>query len=980
MKSVWIIALLALAQVQAVKRHDFKTCSQSGFCTRQRANAQLVDLLSNGAEAPTPYTLVSSSINSEPTKGTLSASVSSSSGVLFALSVGVLEGGALRVQMREENPIGNLYQVATVVLENVELKSKPFKLVQSSSEYTAIAFNSTNVEHTLAIHHRPFRMDLSSRNTPIWTFNEHGYLHYEHQRLKDSPPPSDGSEPAAQSNDETLSEEEKTKKQLLEELKRDMWDESFSGKIDSKPKGPTSIGFDMNFPGFKHTYGLPQHASSYSLKPTRGSEAQYSEPYRLYNFDVFEYELDNPMALYGSVPFLMAHRKDYSVGVLWMNAAEMWVDVERKAGRGSSPALQMQDYVPFSTLSQTSATSTTTHWMAESGSIDVLVLLGPTPAAVSDQLTRFSGRPALPQLFAIGYHQCRWNYLDEQDVADVDANFDQFDIPYDVLWLDIEHTDGKRYFTWDKVKFPNPADMQNELAVKGRKMVTIIDPHLKQDDGYPVSKKAKDLGLLVKNSGGSDFDGWCWPGSSYWIDYLNPEGRKFWAEQFKYTNYQGSTPSLYTWNDMNEPSVFNGPEITMPKDNLHHGGFEHREVHNIYGALQHRATAEGHLVRSDNTDRPFVLSRAFFIGTQRYGAIWTGDNTATWDHLAVSVPMLLTIGGSGITFCGADVGGFFGNPDADLLVRWYQMAAFQPFFRAHAHIDTKRREPWLFGEPYTSTIREAVRRRYRILPYLYTLFWESNQNGAPVMRSLMHEFPEDENTFEIEDAFMLGSALLIHPVVAKETTSVSVYLPPSAVWYNYNTFARVSNSASHVQVETPLDEIPIFLKGGSILPRRDRVRRAAGLGIHDPYTLVIALDKAGSAKGKMYVDDGKSYRHETHGESIIADLEFQGGVLSSTSRAWFEKRGASGKTVTDQATVVEKLGNRVERLVILGMKASGVSSVVVKKAGETAGKRLEFSEEEVVLEGADEGSAKQTVVIVKDPKVLIGEEWSIVLS
>ncbi|KAJ3233620.1 hypothetical protein HDU77_000550, partial [Chytriomyces hyalinus] len=335
MKSVWIIALLALAQVQAVKRHDFKTCNQSGFCTRQRANAQLVDLLSNGAEAPTPYTLVSSSINSEPTKGTLSASVSSNSGVLFALSVGVLDGGALRVQMREENPIGNLYQVANVVLENVELKSKPFKLVQSSSEYTAIAFNSTDIEHTLAIHHRPFRMDLSSRNTPIWTFNEHGYLHYEHQRLKDSPPPTDGSEPA-QSNDETLSEEEKTKKQLLEEIKKDMWDESFSGKIDSKPKGPTSIGFDMNFPGFKHTYGLPQHASSYSLKPTRGSEAQYSEPYRLYNFDVFEYELDNPMALYGSVPFLMAHRKDYSVGVLWMNAAEMWVDVERKAGRGSS--------------------------------------------------------------------------------------------------------------------------------------------------------------------------------------------------------------------------------------------------------------------------------------------------------------------------------------------------------------------------------------------------------------------------------------------------------------------------------------------------------------------------------------------------------------------------------------------------------------------------------------------------------------------
>ena len=172
----------------------------------------------------------------------------------------------------------------------------------------------------------------------------------------------------------------------------------------------------------------------------------------------------------------------------------------------------------------------------------------------------------------------------------------------------------------------------------------------------------------------------------------------------------------------------------MPKDCLHHENVEHRDIHNAYGMLQHRSTFEGHLKRSKNTDRPFILSRAFFIGTQRYGAIWTGDNTAEWGHLANSVPMLLSIGLAGITFAGADVGGFFNNPDAELMVRWYQVGSLQPFFRAHAHIETKRREPWLFGEPYTALFREAVERRYRLLPYIYTLFQESNQSGNPVMR------------------------------------------------------------------------------------------------------------------------------------------------------------------------------------------------------------------------------------------------------
>ncbi|KAI9350705.1 glycosyl hydrolases family 31-domain-containing protein [Obelidium mucronatum] len=950
MKTLLALLLVALGTA-AVKRHDFKTCAQSGFCTRQRAFGHVSE---HQETPPETYSLLASTLAVAGDQRSVEATVRADASLaLFALRIDAAAGGGLRVRLREAGgdafDLGGVAGLALAAEANATAAA--FARVGAGGRVLELAN-----QNTLHIDAAPFALRVVARSGAVLAvFNERGFLNCEHRRAKVDESAASTGEAAA---DADLSEDEKRLKQWKEDLNKDKWEESFGGKTDSKPKGPTSMGFDLSFPGFSHVYGLPQHASSYSLKTTRGPNAPYSDPYRLYNFDVFEYELDNPMALYGSVPFLLAHSAQQgSVGALWVNSAEMWVDVEKRASGGFSKKNNEANLNKQESRDSTTKPSTSTHWMAESGIIDLFLFFGPDPASIADQLTLYTGRSALPQHFAIGYHQSRWNYLDEQDVDDVDNKFDQNDIPYDVLWLDIEHTNGKRYFTWDKVKFPNPTEMQEALGVKGRKMVTIIDPHLKQDDGYSVSKQAKDLGLLVKNKDNGDFDGWCWPGTSYWIDYLNPDGRKFWAEQFKYSNYEGSTKFLYTWNDMNEPSVFSGPEITMPKDNLHYGGVEHRDVHNIYGALQHRATAEGHKLRSDNTDRPFVLSRAFFIGTQRYGAIWTGDNTAQWEHLEASIPMLLTIGVSGITFCGADVGGFFGNPDTELLIRWYQAAAYQPFFRAHAHIDTKRREPWLFGEPYTSLIRESVRRRYRILPYLYTLFWEANQNGSPIMRSLMHEFPTDEKTFDIENAFMLGSALLVHPVVKKDTSSVDVYLPPSAKWYDYDTFAVMKTGL--INVPTPLEKVPTYLRAGTILPRRDRIRRAANLSLRDPYTLIIALDDQGSAKGTLYVDDGHSYEHETDGKYIIVDFVYEKGVLKASSKRRIEESKEVGLT----RRVVESLGSRVERLVLVGGK---VKSVTVEKEGEEK-RRLEFRSE-------------GNVVIVKDPKVVVGDEWKIVVA
>jgi alpha 1,3-glucosidase len=433
----------------------------------------------------------------------------------------------------------------------------------------------------------------------------------------------------------------------------------------------------------------------------------------LYNLDVFEYELDETMALYGHIPLVISQSmRTGTAGAFWFNPTETFVDVEEVAG------------------------SSKTHFMSESGIVDLFLLPGPDPAAMYEQYARLTGRTPLPPIFALGYHQCRWNYRDEADVYHVDSKFEELDYPYDVLWLDIEHTDGKRYFTWDDHTFPDPVEMQKKLAGHGRRMVTIVDPHMKRDNSYYIHKEATSLGLYIKDKNGDkDFDGWCWPGSSSYLDFTTEKVRSWWADQFHYSKYKGSTPELFTWNDMNEPSVFNGPEVSMQKDLLNLNKCEHREWHNLYGMLFHRSTSEGLIKRNEGGNvRPFVLSRSFFAGSQRYGAIWTGDNEAKWSHLEISAPMLLGLNVGALSFVGADVGGFFGDTDAELMTRWMQAGAYQPFFRGHAHHDAKRREPWMFGDETMARLRRAAMARYALLPYWYTVFWQAGVTGMPVMR------------------------------------------------------------------------------------------------------------------------------------------------------------------------------------------------------------------------------------------------------
>jgi alpha 1,3-glucosidase len=800
--------LFVFPLVLCVDRTNFKTCEQATFCTRHRKQEVRANYYVDPSTVKANETAIEAELASDVNR--------------LRLAVALLEDTSLRISLTEAgDPLRPRYQPL------IALKGEPKQKSLSGAEVgeTSTSF-TTKDGHKVVISHKPFRIDVFIKKELLFSVNSRQLLKFEHFREKKEGETSEDG----------------------------FWEETFKSHRDSKPFGSSSIGMDISFVGFKYLYGLPEHADSFALRSTTGAE-----PYRLYNLDVFEYELSNTMALYGSVPYVVAHNKQYTVGALWLNAAETWVDIQSSTADKGVLASIVDQFRSSNEVPEVS-----TQFISESGTIDLFLLLGPKPKDVFRQYSALTGVYPLPPIFSVAYHQCRWNYNDEDDVAAVHAGFDQHDIPLDALWLDIEHTDGKKYFTWDPVKFANPKEMLQKVEEKGRRMVTIIDPHIKRDDNYHVFKEASDNGYFIKSAGDeADYEGHCWPGASMYLDFINPTVRDFWASKFTLDQYVGSTERLFTWNDMNEPSVFSGPETTMHKDARHFGGLEHRDVHNIYGFLQHTSTYQGHLKRSQGRLRPFILTRAFFVGSQRTTAVWTGDNLADWGHLRMSVPMLLSLSVAGIPHVGADVGGFFKNVDDQLIVRWYQAGAYQPFFRAHAHIDCKRREPWLYTDSSKLAIRKAIQQRYAFLPYWYTLFYEHSKTGLPVMRPLWLEFPEDESGFDEEREWMVGSALLVRPVMEPDVTSVSLYLPGrNQAWFEWDSH-KMHASPGAVYIDTPIDKIPVYQRGGTIIPRRERPRRSSAAMQNDPITLYVAAQlEKDFANGSIYLDDGETFDYE----------------------------------------------------------------------------------------------------------------------
>jgi len=992
------LLLCVLMSVESVDRNKFKRCDQSHFCKRNRVLSKQFNLNESYTVGDVQRITESSFLAHlyHPTLKDRS----------LILELSAIKGSIVHLTI-DESKDTNRFRGASEVVLKPGIEEVPLLEKEVSNEKYVFSISPNIFVH---LYLSPFALDIFDSETLILQANHRGLFHFEYLRTKDADTlPSEIVLPDAE-KPENWDDDQDGPWEAPKISNPDIegrWEEVFDSHRDLKPNGPESIGMDFSFVGASHVYGIPEHTSNFALEPTvryyrsssttekdlaqnqsnhhhQQQQQQYqeqqeeilSEPYRLYNLDVFEYELNSKMALYGSVPLMLSHSIERTTGIFWLNPSETWIDIsesptidKRNVGESEMNGHQENNHNNNNNNKENLVGNIDSHWFSESGIVDVFFLLGPTPADVFMQYSSLTGTTPLPPLFSLAYHQCKWNYRDENEVEEIDSGFDQHNIPYDVIWLDIEYTDAKKYFTWDPQHFPNPRQMQEKLDGKGRKLVTIIDPHIKREPNYAIHTAAQYHGFYVKNRDGNEYEGQCWPGSSSWIDYWNPAASRWWSERFLYSNFEHSNPNLFIWNDMNEPSVFSGPEVTMSKDAVHYGGVEHRNLHNLYGLLMHRATTEGLIERDALTTaaRPFVLSRSFFAGSQRMGAaFWTGDNAAQWEHLAAAQPMLLALSVAGLPFCGSDIGGFFGNPDAELLTRWYQAAAFHPFFREHAHIDSKRREPWLFGEPYVSYMRTAIRMRYSLLPYWYTLFYQHSLTGIPVIRPLWVEFPTESAIFAEQDQFMLGSDLLVKPITKPGILQSEIYFPGSKqlqLWYDLIEWKVYNASAltnSRELVESPLSKMLVFQRGGSILPKKERPRRASKQMQDDPFTLMIALDNEKRAKGVLYLDDGYSFNYR-NGQFSFRRFHFSGNQLRCTPAT---KAAKTSDTLNISGSSVSN--NLVERIVILGLDKSP-TRIYFQETLSGPKTELNFFYQEERL-------------IIRKPNIEIAKDWIITLA
>ena len=564
-----------------------------------------------------------------------------------------------------------------------------------------------------------------------------------------------------------------------------------------------------------------------------------------------------------------------------------------------------------------------THIKVQGDSLIVYFFAGPTPADVLRQYTDLTGRMPMPPRWALGHHQGRWSYYNEQQVQEIGAQFREHKLPCESLWLDIDHMDGFRTFTWKTEAFPNPARLAETMLKEGFHLVPVINPGIKTDKNYFVYQQGLERGYLCRKQGGDLFMGTGWPVDCNFADFSRSDVRHWWGELFQGFLAQGMAGS---WNDMNEPSQATMEEKkyhkpakkTFDDDVLHVGSGErvtsqdgppttHKFFHNAYGLQMARAMREG-TQRFDPDKRPFVLTRSGTAGVQRYAAMWTGDNSSWWEHISLGLRMCLSLGISGQPFAGADIGGFWGNCTGELLVRFAQLGAFLPFCRNHNAISDVPQEPWQFGEPYTSAYRIAIEQRYRLLPYLYNVFHEAATNGSPVIRPLFYHYPQDTEVYAIEDAYLIGDTLLSAPIHIEGATSRQVYLPAGTWTHYWNN--KVYAGGQSYEIEAPLEQWPFFVRGDSILPSGP-VMQYTEQQPGDLLTLNCYITENGQASYRLYEDDGASLAYQ-RGESAETIITCQArGERTEVSieehfdtyrpqRAWYEVIVHRGEQITQQ--------------------------------------------------------------------------------
>ncbi len=589
-----------------------------------------------------------------------------------------------------------------------------------------------------------------------------------------------------------------------------------------------------------------QDGKPYVFKKTDKSEAFYGfgeqtkslnkrgDSIGMWNTDHYSYETDAKY-IYVSIPFFTGLKNDRAYGIFFDNTHHSYYEM----------ASESDDYYYF---------------YADGGELNYYFINGPKMGDVLNRYTQLTGRYHQPPEWSLGWEQSHWGYKPASKIIDVAKGYRERKIPLDAMNMDVDYMNGWRVFTWDPA-WGDPKEMDKQLESMGVKTIAINDPGVKKEKGYWLSDQGTDKGYWATNPDGTDYDGAVWAGTSNFPDFTRSDVRAWWADQFPKLTDVGVDGM---WLDMNEPAVFDGPNHTAPLDvQFDHGTKEHTEVHNIYGFWNTVATYDG-LKKVKPDDRAFVFSRDMYAGSQRYAALWSGDNVSSWDHLKLTLPLNMNVGLSGVPHVGNDIGGFAQDTTPELFARWIESGSFAPFARVHYdnnfQPNQQCQEPWCLGSEVEAIAKKYVSLRYSLLPYTNTAFHNSTLDGRPVQQALVYQFQDDPNVRNISDQFMWGNDIMVAPVVTKGATSRSVYLPKGKDWIDWWTGKRYTGNQT-ITVSAPLDVMPIFVAQGSVISTRE-VQQHTG---ENPFTNVVFnvfLGSGSGATGTLYEDDGISEKYQ----------------------------------------------------------------------------------------------------------------------
>jgi alpha-glucosidase len=700
--------------------------------------------------------------------------------------------------------------------------------------------------------------------------------------------------------------------------------EDRAGKLISADT-PNPIKLDG--PSFTLRKAMPIDEHYFGLGDKTGAMDRRGYSYVDWNTDAFGFSPSTD-PIYKSVPFLVAvGGKGGSYGLFLDNSWRTWFDF----GHREDGVLALG---------------------GPHGPIDYYLIAGPTTGEVVRRYTDLTGHAPLAPKWALGYQQSRYSYGSAAEVRGIAERLRKDRVPTDVLWLDIGYLDKNTPFTVDKQQFPDLPGLIADMGKQGLKVVTITDLHVAANrprGSYAPYDSGSARNAFVHNADGSVYVAPVWPGPSVFPDFTVAKTRDWWGCLFKQQVLDGVAGS---WNDMNEPAIFDTPTKTMPLDTVHRIATDdfatrnasHAEIHNVYGMENTRATYDG-LRRLSPDERPFVMTRASYAGGQKYAVTWTGDNSATWDHLKLSVQQIVNLGLSGFSYSAADVSGFAGGPSADLLTRWFEIGSFYPVFRDHSATGTPRVEPWVDGPAHLAIRRRFIEERYRLIPYFYALADQNARLGDPILRPVFYDYPGAlKSSCDQSWTFTLGKALLIAPPPSPESPQSYDVCLPAGGWYDYWSGLRVGSQEKAPVViqsaaqatgesrsvedrirETPsLESLPVFVRAGTILPRQAVVQSTSQ---RPSGPLLLDVYPGADCVGTLYDDDGHSLAY-TRGVYLRQGIRCE--ITAEGLRIRFGERQGAFKPWWQQIKVIVHGWTGEGQVQVTTNNAAGVADVAAQ--------------------------------------------------